>query len=178
MKRIITHLSKVLLVLAALGCTAGIVWAQNAHFVGDVTSAIDNQNNLDVKFKIAGLGDNQQILIQAQATADFTCTCVNRSGTCPNAANKVSGSTGVSAIGPFQSQKNGTVARTIQIEAPECPSSKAPTCGGGQTLVLSAISYTGIQIAADLDGALPFEADVGPEAASPSTAAVTLFTCP
>jgi hypothetical protein len=96
---------------------------------------------------------------------------VNNGGRCPNAANKVTFEERVAEPATFNSGKNGQVTATITLEAPACPPSDPPTCGGGQELRLSAISWTNIQLT---DLTTP----VGPEAATPSSVSATFFTCP
>jgi hypothetical protein len=91
-------------------------------------------------------------------------------GRSAKAANKTTFSEDVSTGGTF-SPKNGTVSATLTITAPECPSSDPPTCGGGQVLELSAISYTNVSLKDDSNEVfadLP-STDFGP---------VTFFTCP
>ena len=103
------------------------------------------------------------------ATAETTCTCVSKSGNCPSAANKVTSTEEVSTTGTF-SPKNGTVSATLVISAPDCPSSDPPTCGHGQKLELSAITYTDVSLT-----------DVTNNVAAaglPDEFSATFFTCP
>jgi hypothetical protein len=166
--KLIARQGRVVPAVLVLVCAAGLVWAANPHFI-KVTSALQPNGDLNVSFKEAGLGDTAtDYLAEADATA--TCTCVTKSGQCPNAANKVTFTEEVSAAGTF-SPKNGNVVATLTIAAPACPSSDPPTCGAGQQLTLSAISYTDIQITDTTH-------NVGPEAANPSSISATFFTCP
>ena len=174
MKRIPAQWRKVVLAIAAVAFTvgfgAGVAWAQNPHFIDSKTRAVlQSDGDLAVSFKEAGLGDTATDYL-LHALASVTCTCVTKSGNCPNAANKVTFTSDESTEGTF-SPKNGTVSATLVITAPECPSSAPPTCGGGQTLDLSAIAYTNISLTDTTHsvtaGALP--ASVGP---------VTFFNCP
>jgi hypothetical protein len=166
MKRFIPH-QRVVIVAAALMCAAGIAWAANPHFIRATTTLLSN-GDLQFKFKEAGLGDAETTYV-ASASATATCTCVTNSGRCPNAANKVTSTEEVSTTGTF-SPKNGTVSATLTVAAPECPSSDPPTCGGGQHLELSAITYTDISLVDTTNGV----------AASglPSELSATYFTCP
>jgi hypothetical protein len=163
-------MSKAVLVVAALALGAGIVWAQSPHFIF-VRAALQSDGDLDVSFKEAGLGTNQLINYLAEADATVTCTCVTNSGQCPNAANKVTGTVAVDQPATFSSGKNGQVNQTISVALPACPTSEQPTCGGGQELVLSAITWENIQLT---DLTTP----VGPAPATPSSISATLFTCP
>lgn len=147
---------------------AGSAWAQNPHFI-KVTAALQN-GNLAVKFKEAGLGSNQNINYQATTTAEVTCVCVNNSGNCPAAANKKTFTSEVSASGTFPSGKNGTVSATLFITPPACGPSDPPTCGGGQELRLSQVTYTQIKISDLTNGITVF--------ATPSALSKTFFTCP
>jgi hypothetical protein len=170
MKRIIARQGRVVFVLAVLVCTAGIVWATNPHFIF-VNASLQQNGDLDVKFKEAGLGTNQNINYLAEADATVTCTCVTHSGRCPNAANKETFTVAVDQPATFNSGKNGQVNATLTVEAPPCPPSDPPTCGNGQEFRLSAITWENIQLT---DLTTP----VGPEPATPSSVSATFFTCP
>ena len=143
-------------------------FAQSAHFI-KATETLQTDGDLVLKFKEAGLGNALTTTYEARANASVTCTCVTKSGNCPNAANKVTFSSDLSTAGAFD-VKNGTVSATLVISAPSCPSGAPPTCGGGQRLVLSAFSYTDITLK---DTSNNVSADV-PTSQGP----VTLFTCP
>jgi hypothetical protein len=191
MKRIIIHRSKVVLVLAALVCTAGPVWADSPHFIGTPTATIDpSDGSLDVKFKEAGLGLGA-IDYVVNADAAITCVCATKKGNCPNAANKITGFSAVSGEGTF-SPKHGTVSQTLTVAAPSCGNSAQPTCGGGQHFEVTDLTYTNIKIAdcstpvpggttcADTDGDGTVDTlTAGGLATSPNTlSAGGLFVCP
>jgi hypothetical protein len=142
----------------------------NPHFIF-VRAAIQSDGDLDVSFKEAGLGTNQLIDYLAEADATVTCTCVNHSGNCPAAANKVTFTEAVAEPATFSSGKNGQVNQTLALSAPACPPSDPPTCGNGQVLRLSAITWENIQLT---DQSTP----VGPEPATPASVSATFFTCP
>jgi hypothetical protein len=164
------RIGKFVLTLAALG-TAGIVWAVSPHFINSQTKAVIAQNgDLVVSWKEAGLGDNVSIDYEASANASATCTCVNNSGRCPNAANKVTVGGPVSATGTFTSDKNGSINGSLEVSPPPCPPSDPPTCGNGQKLVLSAVTYTDIALT-DLTNGI---AATG----LPTSLSKTFFTCP
>jgi hypothetical protein len=173
MKRIRTTQSTIVLAVAALVFTVGfgaeVAWADSPHFIDSKTKcAIETDGDLSCSFKEAGLGD-AETTYELGATAAATCTCVTNSGSCPNAANKVTSSSELSATGTF-SPKNGTVSATLTLSAPECPSSDPPTCGRGQTLELSAITYTDISLEDVTNGVAA--------GGLPATASATFFTCP
>src|SRR6266566_6342157 len=141
MSRIRLPKGTIVLALAALVWTTGLASAQNPHFI-KASASLDNAGDLVCSFKEAGLGDTETTYT-CQADAAVTCTCVTNSGKCPAAANKVSFSSSVSQQGTFDPH-NGTVSATLTATAPACPASNPPTCGGGQTLKLSAVTYTNI----------------------------------
>jgi hypothetical protein len=156
----------VLGVLVALVCVLGIVWAQNAHFVGKVTATLVG-DNVQVCWKEAGLGNNQLITYTASADGTATFVCVNNGGQCPNAANKITVSGPVSATGTFSSGQNGQITQCLTIEPPgpggfQCPS--------GQDLTLAEVSFTNITITDVTNGRS--------KAAAPVTLSATVFVCP
>jgi hypothetical protein len=151
-----------------LSFITGLAFAQSAHFI-KATETLQTDGDLAIKFKEAGLGNALTTSYLASANASVTCTCVTKSGNCPNAGNKVTFSSDVSSAGTFD-VKNGTVSATLVLSAPSCPSGAPPTCGGGQRLVLSAFSYTDIALT---DTSNNISADI-PTSQGP----VTLFTCP
>jgi hypothetical protein len=192
MKRIIAHWSKVVvLVLAALVCTAGLVWADSPHFIGTPTATIDpSDGSLDVKFKEAGLGLGATTYL-VNADSAITCVCAtNNNNNCPNAANKIAGFTAVSGVGTF-SPKHGTVSQTLRVPAPSCGNSVQPTCGNGQHFEVTDLTYSNIAIGdctnaepsgtacADTnnDGVLD-DLTGGLATAPSSTSASGLFVCP
>jgi hypothetical protein len=156
----------VLVVMVALVCAAGVAWAQSPHFVGRVTATLLSNNDVQVCFKEAGLGDNEQITYVASASATATFVCVNNGGECPNAANKQTVSGPVSGTGTFSSGKNGSIERCIIIEGLEAPD----FCPGGQTETLDLISYSSITIT-DTNNNVS-------ETATPSSLSADPFDCP
>ena len=163
-------MKKWIITLAALGA-AGIVWADSPHFINSQTKAVIVQNgDLVVSWKEAGLGDNVSIDYEASANASATCTCVSHSGRCPNAANKVTVGGPVSATGTFTSGKNGSINGQLEVSPPPCPPSDPPTCGNGQKLVLSAVTYTDIALT-DLTNGID-------ATGLPTSLSKTFFTCP
>ncbi|MBI1919557.1 MAG: hypothetical protein HYS23_00605 [Geobacter sp.] len=155
---------------AAILFSAGSVWAQNPHFVGTVTAKIQPNGSVNVKFKEAGLGSNVNIDYVASADVTAVCVCVTNSGQCPNAENKKTTTTHIDVPATISSGKNGTVSATLNIPAPGCGSSAPPTCGGGQSLILSEITWTNIKITDTTNVVSAF--------ATPATLSKTLFTCP
>jgi hypothetical protein len=73
-------------------------------------------------------------------------------------------------MGTFSSGKNGTISKSLEASPPPCPSSAPPTCGKGQSLVLSAVTYTHITLE-DMTNGLR-------ATGLPSSLSKTFFTCP
>ena len=163
-----TALTAFALVLSASLIVTGSAKADSPHF-NKVTATLESDGDVAVKFKEAGLGDNATINYLASASAQITCTCVNHSGTCPAAANKIDDTANLTQPGTFSSGKNGTISQTLTI-SPQCPSSAPPTCGGGQVMRLSSVSYTNIQITDTTNNVS--------KNAVPSSLGATFFTCP
>jgi Tfp pilus assembly protein PilX len=169
MKQIANSKVKRFALFAGVMSAAALAWAASPHFIDSKTrAALQSDGDLEVSFKEAGLGDAETNYL-LRADASTTCTCVTRSGQCPNAANKVTFEATVAATGTF-SPKNGTVSATLVASAPDCPSSAPPTCGGGQVLELSAIKYTGISLQDTTNGVSA--------AGLPSELSATFFQCP
>ncbi len=59
---------------------------------------------------------------------------------------------------------------SLTVEPPACPPSDPPTCGSGQHLVLSAVSYTNISLADLTNGVFA--------SGLPSSVSTTFFVCP
>jgi hypothetical protein len=150
---------------------SGMAWAASPHFVGRVTSDIllqagGDTGSLEVCFKEAGLGKNQNINYIASANASATYQCVNSGGNCPAAANKQDVSGPVTHSDSLSSGKNGSISGCVRVSPPESTLS----CPNGQDLVLSAISYTDIKIEDDTNG---IEKDATPSSQSEPN----LFSC-
>jgi len=147
MKRLLTHGSMVVLVLAALLCAAGTVWAQNPHFVS--ASATTSGVDLVVSFKEAGLGDNVLITYEADADGSATYVCINGGGNHPKAANKENVAGPVSATGTFSSGKNGSISQSLTLEP---PGPGTFSCPSGQVLVIACAKYTNVSITDTTNG--------------------------
>jgi hypothetical protein len=151
----------------ALAFPSTLAWADSPHFVGKVTSQLLANNNVQVCWKEAGLGNNQTIdyLASAQATATFVC--VNNGGQCPNAANKKTVNGPVTTPGTFTSGKNGSISQCLTLNA---PGAGGFSCPGGQTVTLSQVTFTDIAIADTTNGIS--------QAANPATQTANPFNCP
>jgi hypothetical protein len=161
--------------LLALMLSGGLAWADNPHFIsggGQTNVAINNEDgSLLANFKIAGLGSNENVTVQLTAVADVIWQCVNKSGKCPKAANKVMETVDVIASGEFTSDQNGQVEGTLTFTL-VAPSSAPPTCGGGQTLKLAEVEYTFITLTA-----YPAEGDSFTASGLPTTLFAQFVVC-
>lgn len=114
MRRILTTLA---LAAALTVGMAGSAWAGNPHFVDDQLTATRSGDTLTVSGKEAGLGDEAQVHIVAEATA----ACLNPGDNFPQAANKET----VTAAGDFPVQ-NGKAYFTLSLIAVFQPSCSPP----------------------------------------------------
>ncbi len=157
---------KILAITSALVATSTLAWAVSPHFVGKVTAS-SSGTTVQVCWKEAGVGANQNIDYTASANATATYVCKTNAGTCPNAANKTTVNGPVSSSGTSSSDRNGNITGCLSLNAPGAGSF---TCPKGQTLTLSSVSFTGIKIEDTTN-------DVG-QTATPSSLSTTPFTCP
>lgn len=109
----------------------------NAPKFHSATSNVDNAGALVVSFDERGLGnDNIDYTLTADATAVFAC--INGGGNHPQASNKETVNSEVSAAGSFE-PKNGRVVASLSAGP---PSAGSFSCPNGQRLVLASVSYT------------------------------------
>jgi hypothetical protein len=148
---------------------AGIAFAQNPHFVGPVTASIDQETGvLKVCFKEAGLGSFAEVSISAGGTASATYVCVNNGGQCPNAANKTTVTAPTFTTETFTATKSGQVTACEEVSP---PGAGTFTCPSGQTLMLAAVSFTGISVIDNTN-------HIQEPAQSTSLSVPDLFVCP
>lgn len=150
MNTVFKQCAKMVAVCGVVMGTVGTAYAANPHFIGKVTSEIDNASG-DVRmcFKVAGLGNNQGVNITASGTASATYVCRNAGGNCPNADNKKTVTGPVSTTQQFTSDRNGQVEACITINP---PSAGGFTCPGNQQVVLSSVSYSGLKVTLGSNG--------------------------
>jgi hypothetical protein len=136
---------RILVVLAAVSATAAlavpVALADSPHFIR-ASATVNNDGTLDVSWKEAGLGTNQNIDYVASADATATWVCVNKGGANPSAQNKTTVAGPVSETGTFSSGKNGQITASLTVDPP--PSDI--TCPPGQRLALAQASYTNVAI--------------------------------
>jgi hypothetical protein len=130
-----------LMVMLAL-TTAAL--AAEPHFLSRQTSASgpDTRGDLEVNFKIAGLGDTVTTTVTASADATALYACQNKGGNFPSDPKKQEVSGPVTASGEFTSGKNGQITGTLFLMPP--PSTL--DCPSGQMRVLASVTYTNVQV--------------------------------
>lgn len=145
--------------VAAIAFASAVAWAANPHFIR-ARATLDNDFNLTISFKEAGLGDSQLIHYIASANATATYQCVNHGGKCPQAANKTTVSGPVTGEGTFSSGKNGQINASLTLTPPD-PGDFS--CPGNQVVEVAAVSYTNISLE---DTTTPVTASVTPSSLS------------
>lgn len=121
-------------------------FAQNPHFntaTDFIAIAGDEAGDLVAHWKEVGLGDNVLISYVLEAQGSATYACINKGGNHPSATNKETVNGPVSASGNFSSGKNGAITASLFAEE---PSAGNFSCPGGQTLYLTAVSYSGVTL--------------------------------
>lgn len=151
-------------VVALVAVLAVTVSADNPHFI-KASSSLDNDGNLVVSWKEAGLGSNTSVSYTASANSTANYQCVNHGGRCPAASNKQDVAGPVSSTGTFSSGKNGQITASLTVEPP----ASTLSCPGNQIVQLAAVSYDGIVLSDDTNGVT---ANVAPSLAA------TFFDCP
>jgi uncharacterized cupredoxin-like copper-binding protein len=138
--------------LAGVVMAAPAALAVSAHFVS-AGAAVNADGSLTVAFKEAGLGSNQLIGYEADASAAATYVCVNNGGANPSAANKTTVSGPVSAAGTFSSGKNGNVTAALTLSPPAPPPPAMFSCPKGQKgPELAQVSYTSVSLTDTTNG--------------------------
>jgi hypothetical protein len=141
MKRLSIVLSSPLLLLVAAALPAN---AASPHFIQATAQLSDTQ--LQVSFKEAGLGNNQNIDYVASANATATYVCVNSGGANPKAQNKRTVFDRVNATGTFASGNNGQVSASLTINP---PTAGTFSCPPGQSLQTAQVLYQNVAITDD-----------------------------
>jgi hypothetical protein len=130
------------LCLAATAAQAAI-----PHFIF-ANASVDNDGDLIVSWKEAGLGDNQLIDYEARADASGFYACINGGGKHPQAANKEAFEGPVIGTGTFASSKNGQITASLEVDPPPSPLA----CPNGQRLVLACVTYANISLTDTTNG--------------------------
>ena len=127
MRRTALFLAAAILATVALALPA---LAGNPHFVGTSTVTRNADNSLSVSGKLAGLGNEDQVLVRVDALAE----CINPGSKKPQAANKES----FSAEGQFPVQ-NGKADFSLTLVA-----SLSPNCSPPMTIRWSNVVVTDV----------------------------------
>lgn len=129
---------------ALLGGGTVVAYADSPHFVSEGTASINSSGSYVVtNFKEAGLGSTVATeKITLSGTASATYACINGGGNHPSATNKETVTSPVSNTGSFP-VRNGATTGTISVGP---PGPGTFSCPGGQTLVLSFVSYTSVEL--------------------------------
>jgi len=140
------YLMTALLTLIVAGGLAASALADAPKF-HSATSSVNDAGALVVAFDERGLGnDNIDYTLTAKATATYAC--INGGGKHPQAANKETVNSDVSAGGSFES-KNGRVVASLSAGP---ISAGTFSCPRGQRLVLASVSYTNIVLTDTTNG--------------------------
>jgi hypothetical protein len=119
------------------------------------SGSVNNAGALVVNFDERGLGnENIDYTLTADASAVFAC--INGGGKHPQAANKETINSSISASASFE-PKNGRVIASISSGA---ASAGGFSCPSGQRLVLASVSYTNIVLTDTTNGTSTTIADV------------------
>jgi hypothetical protein len=100
-------------------------FAQNPHFVGQPTRAVNNQGDLVCSGKIAGLGSATEVEAFLEADISATFVCINPAGNIAPGQTDIANVPGEEATLAVRSGQ--TVFRNLTVPAPEefdCPNPK------------------------------------------------------
>lgn len=128
--------------LACVGLMVGEASAANPHFNRADADGPNENGNLEVSFKIAGLGDNVTTTVTASADATAVYACQNNGGNFPSDPNKQEVSGPVSASDELTSGRNGQITGSLTLMPP--PSTL--DCPPGQNEVLVSVEYTNVEV--------------------------------
>jgi len=137
------HVIGLAALVAALVLLVSPALADSPHFISASASIDASSGALVCAFKEAGLGNtlaSEHITCSADASA--TWACINGGGNHPKAANKETVNGPLVSGGDFP-VRNGQTTGTLSV-GPLGPGAFA--CPPGQSLVLSAVSYTNITL--------------------------------
>ncbi len=132
------------LALVTVATLAAPVFADSPHFIFANGSVSSSNGALTVSFKDAGLGTGTTAIVitVTVSTATATYQCFNGGGNHPKAANKETVSTSLVASGTFPVSHGQTTGSLSTGPA----SQGSFACPSGQSLFLTAVSYSGITV--------------------------------
>lgn len=114
----------------------------NPHFIRADALGPDENGNLTVAFKIAGLGDNVTLTVTTSANVSAVYACMNNGGNFPEDPKKQEVTGVVTVSGDFTSGKNGQIEGILTLTPP----ASTLECPPGQTSVLVSVIYTNVQV--------------------------------
>jgi len=127
------------------GFTATAAMAQSPHFIGTATvTGISSDGTISVKFKEAGVGNNQLISYTFAGSFSADYGCINHGGNHPSATNKTFVADNFSVSGTFSSGKNGSISASLSFTPPDPDS--VLNCPGNQFAVLADITYSNLTL--------------------------------
>ncbi len=135
------------LALVTVATLAAPVFADSPHFIFANGSISSSTGALTVSFKDAGLGTGTTAIVitVTVSTATATYQCFNGGGNHPKAANKETVSTSLVASGTFP-VSHGQTTGTLTTGPPSQNANGSFACPSGQSLFLTAVSYSGITV--------------------------------
>jgi hypothetical protein len=134
-----------LFLLALAGITANTTWAQSPHFIGTaVVTGVSSDGTISVKFKEAGVGNNQSITYSFAGSFSADYGCINHGGNHPSATNKTFVANNFSVSGTFESGKNGSITASLSFTPPDPDT--VLNCPGNQFAVLADITYSNLTL--------------------------------
>lgn len=150
-------MTRTVLVLLVMLLSAA-AFAQNPHFVGATSAVIHDDGSLEVGWKEAGLGNNQDIEYLLTAEAIATYACRNHGGNFPKDPKKFDQASTLEGSGTFNSGQNGQITASLTVGPPPPPSPS--NCKGSQVEVLLAVSYSDIVLQDMTNGVVTSAPDV------------------
>ena len=136
--RLVAALSALLAALAL----AAVAVAANPHFLQAGASGPNNQGNLTVSFRMAGLGSNETITITATADSEAVYACRNGGNNFPSDPKKTEESGTVTASGNFTSGRNGQLRGSLTLHPP----ASGLECPPGQQRVVISVVFTDVSV--------------------------------
>jgi len=131
--------------------TATTALAQSPHFIGTaVVTGISSDGTISVKFKEAGVGNNQNISYTFGGSFSADYGCVNHGGNHPSATNKEFVADNFSVTGTFSSGKNGSISASLSFTPPD--PNTVLNCPGNQLAVLADITYSNLSLTDSTNG--------------------------
>src|SRR5262245_42656697 len=123
----------------------------NPHFI-NASSSIGNDGSLAVKFKMAGLGDNETITISVTGDQSATFQWFNKGGNAPQGQPFIIPPQQFTISGDFVSGKNGQVTGTLTV-APPVPPQEFLDVGKPNWTLHGEVTYSNVVVSGGGDSA-------------------------